>query len=301
MQKLKFENVVCFGEVLWDMLPSGAKPGGAPLNVAIHMIKHGIQPLLISKVGNDEDGKKLLGFLAGSGLSTAMIQTDTKLPTSKVLVHLDEQKNATYEICEPVAWDNIQPDEQNQTAARSAGLLVYGSLASRNTTTRETLFQLLENSGATRLLDVNLRPPYHQQTNIEILLHKSDIVKLNDDELKIISGWNGKTGTDEELMRWMAGYFQCIAICVTRGANGAMLFIENKIYQHPGFQVNAVDTVGAGDSFLAGLIAGLAKNIPPDEALELACATGALVASRHGAVPDYSPKDIGKIINSASA
>ncbi|NQU54168.1 MAG: carbohydrate kinase [Bacteroidetes bacterium] len=299
MQKEKYNNILCFGEVLWDMLPTGAKPGGAPLNVAIHLKKQGQNPKVISKIGDDNDGENLLNFLSESGVNTDTIQKDNKLATSKVLVHLDENKNATYEICEPVAWDNIELNETNKNAATQANLIVFGSLASRNKITRTTLFQLLEYSTATRLLDVNLRPPFDKQETVEELLHKSDFIKLNDDELVIIAAWNNKKGNETELIKWLANHFNCQTVCVTRGANGAVLFIENNIYEHTGFQVKTVDTVGAGDSFLASLIANLSKNIHPKKVLEYACATGAFVASQPGAVPEYSEKDINQIIISA--
>lgn len=299
MQKEIYSNILCFGEVLWDMLPTGAKPGGAPLNVAIHLKKQGLNPILISKIGNDKDGKNLLDFLSESGVNTDTIQKDNILTTSKVLVHLDKDKNATYEICEPVAWDNIQINETNKNAATTADLIIFGSLASRNQTTRATLFQFLESSKATRLLDVNLRPPFDKPGAVKKLLQKSDFIKLNNDELTTIAGWNNKWGNETELIKWLAKFYNCKIICVTRGANGAILFIENKIYKHPGFKVDAMDTVGAGDSFLASLVAKLSKNIDPRKALEFACATGAFVASQKGAVPNYSEKDIDQIINSS--
>ena len=108
-------SVICFGEVLWDMLPTGAQPGGAPLNVAVHLKKQGQNPLLVSKIGNDDDGKRLIKFLKQSKIDTRFIQIDDDLPTSQVLVHLDENKNASFEICKPVAWDAIRPtNELNQ-------------------------------------------------------------------------------------------------------------------------------------------------------------------------------------------
>lgn len=299
MQKGRYNNILCFGEVLWDMLPTGAKPGGAPLNVAIHLKKQGQNPIVISKIGDDNDGKNLLNFLSKSGINTNTIQKDNKLATSKVLVHLDDNKNATYEICEPVAWDNIQLNETTKNATNKIDLIVFGSLASRNQTTRKTLFQLLDSSTAPRLLDVNLRPPFDKQELVEMLLYKSDFIKLNDDELLIIAGWNNKKGNETELIKWLANHFNCQTVCVTRGAHGAVLFIENNLYEHSGFQVNAVDTVGAGDSFLASLIANLSKNCHPAKALEYACATGAFVASKPGAVPDYSEKDIQQLIISS--
>ena len=297
MQKEKYKNIICFGEVLWDMLPSGAKPGGAPLNVAIHLKKQGINPILISKVGSDRNGVNLIEFLKDSDLKTDTIQKDSKLPTSEVLVHLDENKNATYEICEPVAWDNILINHEIVNSVKTADLIIYGSLASRNKTTRNTLFRILEESLATRLVDINLRTPYDNSEWIEELLHISDFAKLNDDELIKIAGWNNMNGSEEELIRWFSDYFKCPTVCVTRGANGALLFINNNFYLHPGFKVNAVDTVGAGDSFLASLVVNLSKNIHPEKALEKACATGAFVASQSGAVPHYSGKEIEKIIH----
>ena len=296
MRKEKYKNIICFGEVLWDVLPSGAKPGGAPLNVAIHLKKQGINPTLISKIGSDKNGDNLIEFLEDSELKTDTIQKDTKLPTSEVLVHLDENKNATYEICEPVAWDNILINPEIINIAKTADLIIYGSLASRNKTTRNTLLRILEEHSAIRLVDINLRTPYDNREWIEELLNISDFAKLNDDELIKIAGWNNKSGNEEELIRWFSDHFFCLTVCVTRGANGAVLFINNNFYSHSGFKVNAVDTVGAGDSFLASLVVNLFKNIHPEKALEKACATGAFVASQSGAVPDYSGKEIEKII-----
>lgn len=298
MQKQIFSNIICFGEVLWDMLPTGAQPGGAPLNVAIHLKRHKQHPMLISKVGIDKNGNNLLDFLRKSDVKTDAIQIDNKLPTSTVLVHLDESKNATYEICEPVAWDNIQINETNKKAAINADLIIFGSLALRSQASRTTLFQLLDISKATRLLDVNLRPPYDKQEMVEELLFKSDFIKLNDDELFIIASWNNKKGSITELINWFTKFYNCNTVCVTRGAHGAVLFKENKFYEHPGFKVNTVDTVGSGDSFLASLVASLTRNIHPKKALEKACATGAFVASQKGAVPDYSENEIEKIIKS---
>lgn len=300
MSKRNYSKILCFGEVLWDMLPTGAKPGGALLNVAIHLIRQGQSPKLVSKIGNDTLGWDLIGFLTEAGLERNLIQVDESLPTSQVNIHLDAKKNATYEICEPVAWDNIHPNNENLEIAETADLIIFGSLASRNKTTRETLFHLLENTQATRLLDVNLRPPYDKAEVIEEMLAKSDFIKLNNDELVIIAGWHNKKGTETELIHWISENYHCPTVCVTRGDKGAALYMDNNLYEHPGYKVKAVDTVGAGDSFLASLIAHLAQNESPQDALKYACATGAFVASQKGAVPQYSEKEIRTIINKNS-
>ncbi len=297
MKDKKYQNILCFGEILWDMLPSGAQPGGAPLNVAIHLIRQGQRPALISKIGNDTPGWNLIEFITSAGLERDLIQVDEGLPTSKVNVFLNEHKNASYEICEPVAWDNIHLNNDNLDTALKADLIIFGSLASRNKTTRKTLFQLLNSTNATKLLDVNLRSPYDKPEAINELLAKADFIKLNDDELKIIAGWHKKNGDEETLTQWVSHFFQCSAVCVTRGEKGAILYIEKQLYKHPGFKINATDTVGAGDSFLASLIAQLAKNKHPQEALEYACATGAFVASQKGAVPLYTENEIKMLIS----
>lgn len=296
MQKSNFSRIICYGEVLWDMLPQGKKPGGAPMNVAIHLKRLGLQPWIVSRIGEDEQGTELKQFLEKNGLNTRFIGLDRKLNTSEVLVHLDESRNAAYEICEPVAWDNVSADDELIDLAASADLIIFGSLAQRNKITRETLLKLLQNSKATRLLDVNLRPPFDNQGIVEQLLHVSDFAKLNDEELTRIADWHNINGNEKELIQWMADFFNCSTVCVTRGPNGAVLYIDNEFHEHPGFKVQATDTVGAGDSFLAALISRLSIKQPPKSALEFACAVGAYVASQHGAVPDYSEADIQKLI-----
>ncbi|WP_163324686.1 carbohydrate kinase family protein [Draconibacterium mangrovi] len=290
-------EILCFGEVLWDRLPSGAKPGGAPMNVALHLNAIGLNAAIASAVGNDDAGKQLLDFLQNSGVDTSLIQIDETLPTSEVLVHLDEHNNASYEICEPVAWDNIQLSDELAKKAQYSGLIIYGSLAARKQTTRETLLKLLDNK-AVKLIDVNLRQPYDKRDVLELLLAKSDIVKLNDDELRVFAGWNGIEGkTEEELIKWFVQLYKVEMLCVTRGDKGAAMYFENNFYEHPGFKVNAVDTVGAGDAFLAGLVAAFLQKESPAEAITFACATGAFVASKAGATPKYDMDEIQAIIN----
>jgi len=297
MKGNSFKNIICFGEMLWDMLPTGKKPGGAPVNVAVHLKRLGLSPVVVSRVGNDRQGTELKEFLGSSGLDTQFISVDDKLPTSEVLVHLDDEKNATYEICEPVAWDNILPSKELEKKAARSDLIVFGSLAQRNSTTRETLFHLLKTTNATRLLDVNLRPPYDAPELVQELLRLSDFVKLNDSELQQIALWNQVFGNEEYVMRWLASFYNCSVVCVTRGAKGAALLRNDKFYEHPGFKVEAVDTVGAGDAFLAALISGLSKKQTPQKSVEFACAVGAFVASQKGAVPNYSESNINNFLN----
>lgn len=291
------DKVLCFGEILWDKLLTGPKPGGAPMNVAIHLKKTGTDVELVSSVGNDVDGNALKDFLRSEGISVKYIQTHKDLPTSTVLVKLDSNKNATYEICEPVAWDNILITTQLQDLIKEIGLIIFGSLASRNTQTRKTLEYILD-SDAIKLLDVNLRSPYDKKEIIIDLLKHANIVKLNDDELKLICKWNNiEENTERQMITNISNTFDLSMVIVTRGENGAIV-LENGIFtEHHGYPVKAVDTVGAGDSFLAAFIGKIMKGSSIKDSLEYACATGAFVASHEGATPKYNSSDILSIIN----
>ena len=298
--QIKNKEILCIGEVLWDRLPSGAKPGGAPMNVALHLNAIGMDVAIASSIGNDEAGKELKAFLNESGVNTQFIQEEEYLPTSEVLVHLDENNNATYEICEPVAWDSIKLTDNLMEKARNAGLLIYGTLASRNPITRKTIMSLLTYDGL-RLMDVNFRKPYDKQEIAEALLKNTDIVKMNDDELVVFANWYNKHKYDEKsLIKWFAAQYNIKMVCITKGEDGAILYCDGEFYEHSGFKVNAVDTVGAGDAFLAGLISSLINGKTPDEALAFACATGAFVATKTGATPNYDMEEINSILSDIS-
>lgn len=294
--KISNKKILCFGEVLWDMLPSGEKPGGAPMNVALHLKKFGLEVALASKVGKDEPGEKLLSFIGNAGLATHNIQRDDNLETSKVLVHIDGQE-ARYEICEPVAWDNINITPELTKEVENCGVVVYGSLASRNADTKQTLQSIL-NSDVLRIMDVNLRPPYDNEALVVPLLKLADVIKLNDEEIVTIASWfDVQDENTEVLMRWVAKEFNAMAVCVTKGEDGAYLLHDDLFYSHPGFKVDAQDPVGAGDAFLAGYIYSLLSDKTPENAIEFACATGALVASKAGAAPKYGSEEILQIMN----
>ncbi len=283
---------MCAGEALWDILHGGAKPGGAPMNVAIHMKRLGINVQLASRVGKDDAGNELLDFISSKGLDVQLIQTDDVLHTSEVLVHIDKQNNASYEICGPVAWDAMEWNDLLKIQADQAGIILTGTLASRNIVSRETITNLL-NANALKFVDVNLRPPFDKREIVEMIMERADVLKLNDDELKTISSWHNKRHLNQnELMLWLAGFYQCEMVVLTRGAKGAVVLENGAFFEHPGFKIKAVDTVGAGDAFLSAFVSSLLLGKSTEEALAFACATGAYVATQEGGTPEYSLSDI---------
>ncbi|MEO6149120.1 MAG: carbohydrate kinase [Mucilaginibacter sp.] len=283
-------HILCFGEVLWDNFADGKKPGGAPMNVAQHLAQQGLEVSLVSRTGDDSAGKKLVEFLKKADLYGKYMQRDDELPTCEVTVTLDENNQATYTIPQPVSWDNIKVESGLKKHARKAAAIVFGSLACRSKKSRNTLQTLLDETSALKVFDVNLRAPHYDLGTIEILAAKANIVKMNEEEAALLIG-----GTHEQLKDNIEEFqkkYHAKTIVVTRGDKGAMVWHDEKFYEHPGFEVAVVDTVGAGDAFLATFINGLLKNKPIDDILEKACAIGAFVATKRGANPAYNKDEI---------
>lgn len=295
--QLSVKGMVCFGEVLWDLLPSGKMPGGAPMNVATHLQNLGIPSAMISRVGNDTLGEEIKAFLTSKHCITDYIQTDNEHSTGIVKVSLSSKKEATYEIVHPVAWDFIEVSPEIIDLVKNAKALVFGTLACRDAHSRATLFELLEHA-STKVYDVNLRPPHYSQELIESLLQKANIVKMNEDELQIISNWYGfDNDTDKQKLTALAHKFTLDTLIVTQGGDGAMLWDDNRFYKSNGYQVVVADTIGSGDSFLAGFLKNILEGKSANYALEYACALGALVASHHGANPAIEEEQILTMMN----
>lgn len=279
-------TVVCFGEMLWDVLPTGAKPGGAPMNVAYHVQKLGMPAAVISRVGADERGAALVDLLLKSGITTEYVQVDPMHETGVVLAKLNERAEATYDIVSPVAWDFIEVHEGLKKSVAAAPYFIFGSLAARNTTSRTTLFELLE-AANTKVLDINLRAPHFDRETVEALIETCDLLKINDQELPLIAGWYGHMKNTEDQMALLQDRFQVETIVTTCGAKGALMNKAGRLYRHPGFKVQVKDTIGSGDAFLAALLYKFHNATPPQEALEFANGLGAFIASCDGACPDY--------------
>lgn len=292
-------TIVCFGEVLWDLLPGGKVAGGAPMNVAFHANQFGMQSKMISSIGDDDLGKELKRFLENKGVSTDFIQTDASLPTGVVNVVLDAGGSPSYEIVSPVAWDNIHPDDKVKDMAREADALAFGSLACRTEQNKRTLFEYLEAAKA-RVFDVNLRKPFYSQQLIESLLDKADIVKMNDEELALIAGWSGAGGDEKAQLEFLKNKFGLRLLILTRGKDGAACLDETGFYEHPGFPVTVRDTIGSGDSFLAAFLSKYLMGKGIQECLVFAGAVGAMVATRAGGTPEIKPEEVRAFIDSKS-
>ncbi|MDR9456816.1 MAG: carbohydrate kinase [Salegentibacter sp.] len=286
------KSAICFGEILIDVFPDKKRIGGAPLNVASRLQKLGIATQMISQVGEDENGKKLLSYLENNGVNADLVSVTPHFPSGVVQVQLSASGSASYEISYPAAWDKIQLSEEMKEAVKEANLMIFGSLVCRDEVSRDTLLELLSYAKF-RVFDVNLRPPHYEKEILIELMQKADFIKFNDDELFEIAEILGSPFHSlEQNIHFLAEKTSTKDICVTKGRHGAVLLKDGKLYYNSGFKISVKDTVGAGDSFLASLLAKLFQDEEPQQALNFACAVGALVAGREGANPELSEKEI---------
>ncbi|MBC6993907.1 carbohydrate kinase [Neolewinella lacunae] len=286
-----FPAIVCFGETLIDLMPTAKRIGGAPLNVAYHVQRLGGRSAIISRVGRDELGKDILAFIREHGLDALPVPVDEVLETGTVGVTFRNRETPEYTIHGPVAWDQIGISEETKTAVSMAQALVFGSLAARSETNLSHLRTLLF-LARVRVMDVNLRAPFFNEKTVRELLGHADLVKVNEEELRVIGAWCGWWGDDRELLGKMLEKFGLGAVVLTRGGKGATLLDHSGYYEHPGIAVEVADSIGAGDAFLAAFLIRYLGGEGPAVSLAYACRVGAYVASQTGGTPNYSLKDL---------
>lgn len=291
------KKITCFGEVLWDVFPAHKKIGGAPLNVALRLQSLDNEVAIISSIGNDESGKTLLDYIIQNGLDVSCLEVSDKFKTGKVKVILNDKRSASYDIKYPRAWDNIKITQESINLVKKSDGFVFGSLAARDEFSRKTLYGLIEHAKF-KIFDLNLRPPYYNKEVLNYLMNRADFMKFNDDELYEVCKEEGsKYLSLEQNIRYISKKTNTNHICVTKGRHGAVLMYDGKFYYNSGYLVKVIDTIGSGDSFLASLISKLLKNKDPQEAIDFACAVGALVATSEGANPKITEEQINKFIN----
>ena len=287
-------NVICFGEALWDVLSSMRSVGGAPLNVAYHLKKLGVRAWPMSGVGNDLLGEELKSQIEEWGLPSDLICSVADRETGRSLVTVLEGE-PNFEVLKDVAWDYIDVPEDWPVECQPADALVFGSLSQRSARNRavlDAMFVAMPN--ALKVLDVNLRDAFEDYEQIWALARSADLVKLNDEEMQALMQTTATRANAEDCARSFQREAGCETVCMTMGAQGAGLLRCDEWHWVDAVPVKVRDTVGAGDSFLAGLIYGLL--ITQEDAtatLRRSATLASFVASSDGATPDY---DIGEFV-----
>ncbi|MGF0097403.1 carbohydrate kinase family protein [Prevotella sp. SGI.027] len=283
--------IVGLGEALWDVLPEGAKLGGAPANFAYHASQFGHSAVAVSALGKDDLGDQTVKELDEKGLKHIMPRVD--YPTGTVGVELDADGVPTYDIRTGVAWDYIPFTPEVEAAAHNCSAVCFGSLAQRSEQSRATIGKFLDATpdDCLKIFDINLRGNFYTKEVIQASLKRCNILKINDEELAAIGRLFGYPGLDIENKCWLIlGKYNLDMIVLTCGTNGSYVFAKGlKSFQETP-KVEVADTVGAGDSFTGAFTAAILSGKPIREAHELAVKVSAYVCTQKGAMPRLPEK-----------
>lgn len=287
------ELVIGIGEILWDQLPGGRRLGGAPANFAYHISQLGLKSRIVSAVGNDADGRELLEALRQRGMAGEI--ATVAQPTGTVEVSLDAAGVPQYDIRTGVAWDNIPFTPALKQLAGRTRAACFGSLAQRTAVSRDTMARFLEAMPAGRdclkVFDINLRQNFYTPDVVEDSLRRCNVLKINDEELHTLGGMLGWPA--DRLLAECPGLMERYGLrllVLTCGASGSYVFSaeETSYLETPHVQI--ADTVGAGDSFTAALVAALLRGRPVAEAHHFAVQVSAYVCTQSGAMPALPPE-----------
>ncbi len=280
-------RIAGIGELLWDLLPKGKQMGGAPCNFAFHAGQVGFDSYVVSSVGDDMDGEEIRRVMDKLELNSSFVQETAHYPTGTVSVKLDQAGIPEYTIHENVAWDHIQWDTKLETLAGEIDAVCFGSLAQRNQISKDTIWKFLEatRKACLRVFDINLRQSFYTREIVVRSLEYANILKLNEDELPVVANYLGFEGKDEDLLNLILDKFQLQLIAYTKGSKGSLLMTrdETSFCEVPAVEV--ADTVGAGDSFTAMLLAGVLNGMSLLKTHKAATEIAAYVCSQHGATP----------------
>lgn len=293
--------IVGIGEALWDCLPEGRKIGGAPANFAYHITQFGLNGHAISAIGDDTLGKEIEQVFKEKGVRNTLSVVD--FPTGTVQVQLDEKGVPQYDIKENVAWDNIPYTENLGILAGMTRAVCWGSLAQRNSVSRETIRKFISQmpSDALKVFDINLRLSFYTQEIIEESFRMCDILKINDEELiivyKMITGKACPADMHSEEVRRICHdlikEYGLKMLILTCGTDGSFVFSADGSHTfQPTPRVTVADTVGAGDSFTGSFIASLLSGKSVEEAHKMAVKVSAYVCTQNGAMPTYNPNTL---------
>ena len=294
-------TTVVYGEALVDDFLTEQVVGGAPFNVARSLAAFMSPQLMITRIGNDRNGATVAAEFERFAMSEAGLQIDKMEETGRVVVERGARGHR-FVILPGQAYDYINP-EQALTAMDQVdpATFYFGTLAQRAPRSRDTLFALLDNSPATRYLDLNLREGQYDERCVFHSLHAADIAKVNEEELQSLFAWYfgidpAAPALDGDVVRAacaaLVQTFSLEGLIVTLGHRGSVYFgadgqvIVNRDNPAPPF---VIDTVGAGDAFSAIFLLGRARGWELETTLARANEFAGAICTVAGAVP----RDIG--------
>lgn len=304
--------VVCLGELLIDFVSMhhGSRladatsfvraAGGAPANVAVALARLGCPAAFIGKTGADEFGHFLRETLRGNGVDVSGIVSRAGAPTALAFVSLSKEGERDFLFYRnPCADALLRPTEVRKRSFNRGRIFHFGSISLIQEPSRSATLHAIEMAREKGLLisyDPNLRPPLWPSLAtarrwILMGLRQADIVKMSEEEVRFLGG-NGPIAHAVEQLRFPHQLF-----VVSLGAQGCYYRSPRHSGAVPAFRMRAVDTTGAGDAFVAGMLCGIlaathAKrkldDLAPAELnsiLRFANACGGLATQVRGAIP----------------
>lgn len=292
MNDMKY-TLVGIGEILWDLLPKGKQLGGAPANFAYHGHALGARGIVFSRVGQDGAGAEIIAALDSLGLDGQYISTDDIHPTGSVSVELDPSGEPNYIIHEDVAWDYLAESAALLDLASQIDAVCFGTLGQRSNVSRATIRKFLKATSpdCVRVFDINLRQSYFNKTIIEDMLALANVLKLNNNELSIVADVLQLGDSESEAIDKLIDRYNLRLVALTMGKGGSCLYAGSERSVCKGFNIEVVDTVGAGDAFTAALTLGLLRDSSLDAINEYANRVASFVCTQAGAMPAM-PKDL---------
>ena len=284
--------VVGLGEALWDVLPEGKKLGGAPANFAFHAGQFGLNSIAVSALGEDKLAEETIQQLEEKKLQYCMPRVP--YPTGTVQVTLDDEGIPTYDIKENVAWDNIPFTDEVKAIAENARAVCWGSLAQRNVVSRESIYKFLDATpkDCMKIFDINLRQNFYTKEIIVNSLRHCDVLKINDEELVVVSRLFEYPGlSTEDKCRRILNKYNLKMLVLTCGVNGSYVFTPNEMSFYATPRVQVADTVGAGDSFTGTFCASILDGMTVTDAHKRAVEVSAYVCTQNGAMPEL-PEEV---------
>ena len=285
-------NIISIGEVLWDIVGQEEHLGGATFNFSAHLSRLGHRVSFVSAVGADQRGQKVIDRMPQFGLTTEYLHTEKDHPTGTASVALASDGQPKFVLQRPAAYDfpQLTATQYDRLFSRPVDWIYFGTLHQIGPQARQLTMDLLDRAKeARRFYDVNLRSDGYTPALIQQLMSRATIVKLNHEEVEAIAVMFGSRHRSlEEFCRNYADSYKWAGVCVSRGSRGCTVLMGGHYIEAPGYPVQVVDAVGAGDAFAAAFLHGLGSGWSTADIADFANRVGALVASRRGAIPDWT-------------
>jgi len=288
-------TIVGIGEAVWDIYGDDKHIGGAPANFSSDIAQLGRSVSLVSRVGTDRPGEELLGALRVKGVGTSHMQKDIIKATGRVMVKLKKGAIPSFCCIRDAAYDYLEMNPRLERLAEKAAVVLFGNLALRTAASRQTIFRFLDFSGA-RLKIFNFNYRSRKLPDEEMIigsLKRSTVIKADKREWRILKKVLRKNDeSNESVFQYMREQFGILYTCVTLGRGGCIISTGKNFVYTPGFKIKPIDTVGAGDAFMAGFVDAYLDNKNLEDIAFWANGMGALVALKNGASPNLSRSEL---------